>query len=129
MHLTCIDNWSYISGSEKTFDNNVKEFGGRVRKLKMDSAAGLSQLLLEKASFSFVYVDGCHEGFTAVLDMLISWRMLMVGGFMVVDDIRWTDPKVRIPPRIAWKAFALLKPPGLEVVHVFRQVIARKTCM
>lgn len=55
-----------------------------------------------------IYIDGGHRADCALLDLCLAWRLLKVGGIMIVDDLhldsvrrRRHDPKVRE----AWTAF------------------------
>jgi hypothetical protein len=40
----------------------------------------------ENREFDMIYVDGNHEAPHALFDMELSWRLLRVGGLLVVDD-------------------------------------------
>lgn len=55
--------------------------------------------------YDLIYVDGDHFGPAALADMVLAWRLLSVGGIMVVDDIhrRWLHGKSSV--REAWRAF------------------------
>lgn len=65
----------------------------------------LSHAVSGAEPYDFVYVDGDHEGVAALTDMIMAWRILGVGGIMVVDDIhrRWHRGHSKV--REAWKAW------------------------
>jgi predicted O-methyltransferase YrrM len=133
--LTCIDNWDgkydgpggcRAKTAEPLFNSNVAEWGHRIRKIKEDSIIALSWLISERAKFNFIYVDGCHEGFTVLSDLLQSWQLLENGGFLIADDYRWHGEGIVIPPSKAWDVFVSMNPPGFTHLHTFRQNIVRK---
>ncbi len=45
--------------------------------------------------FDLVYVDGGHDTLCAMLDMILLWKKLQVGGLMIVDDTdrRWHNAR------------------------------------
>jgi len=55
-----------------------------------DSKTLLSMLILNKASFDIIYVDGSHESFDVLVDGLLSSILLKKGGLLIFDDYRWT---------------------------------------
>ncbi|MCZ6464828.1 MAG: class I SAM-dependent methyltransferase [Proteobacteria bacterium] len=38
----------------------------------------------------FIYIDGCHEAACVLLDAVLSWDLLKVGGTMIFDDYVWS---------------------------------------
>lgn len=132
--LTCVDTWDGEDAmlkeqtllAEHNFDFNVRRYASKVRKIKESSDTALARLLPFPTKFSFIYVDGSHEGFDALTDLLLSWRLLHPGGYLVADDMRWKSQEVKVPPIEAWNAFVSMQPPGFEQLHLFRQGIARK---
>lgn len=139
-HLVCVDPWDGrhdIEGlktveARSLFQVNVDEWGDKVTALKMDSyqafplIQGRPQNLMIQNEFDFIYIDGCHEGITVLHDLLMSWRLLREGGFLVADDMRWHGKDIRISPRTAWSCFMAMDPPGLHLLHHHRQAIMRK---
>ena len=76
------------TGVEQVFYENLRKAGvaGRVAALKGDSVDRLLDLVMEKALFDLVYVDGSHRCIDCYTDMALSWRLLKMGGTMIVDD-------------------------------------------
>jgi predicted O-methyltransferase YrrM len=130
--LDCVDSWDtdpVLTGlrkAEECFDHNVREYGARVRKHKTASYPFLLRRNLESAPYDVIEIDGCHEGYNVLEDLVLSWPLLRPGGYLVVDDMRWDHENITTSPLAAWNAFAAVKPPGLTLVHFFRQAVARK---
>lgn len=86
---------------------------------------------LPKGHFDVVYVDGDHQGKSAITDAALAWPLLKPGGFMIFDDYRWDykDPKdkaTKLPARLGIDAFLHLWGSELELVHKDYQVIVKK---
>ena len=58
------------------------------------SDAELPKLLVngKQAYFDFIYVDGSHQAPDVLLDALLSFKLLRVGGLIGFDDYLWFDP-------------------------------------
>lgn len=37
--------------------------------------------------YDYVYVDGDHSAAGALFDMTVAWRLVRLGGLMVIDDV------------------------------------------
>lgn len=105
--IHCIDpgitaNGRYNLGSDK-----------RVHLHEDFSKNALVKLFLSGETFDLIYVDGEHNACVALQDILISWRLLRVGGIMVIDDyeMRADDP----PSYPSYKLFQ--KYPRLNFIH------------
>ena len=105
--LHCIDPWAYPEERfERHFDHNLalatRRGGGRMIKHKALSEEVLPTL--EAGSVDFVYVDGSHTAWDTLSDIVLSWRLLPVGGFMVCDDypletgIAFDQGEISYPP-------------------------------
>lgn len=42
--------------------------------------------------FDFIYVDGSHQAPDVLLDALLSFKLLRIGGLIGFDDYQWFDP-------------------------------------
>jgi predicted O-methyltransferase YrrM len=110
IEIYCIDTWedgiaydkntSYqgMSEIEKSFDfnigvakNNVGNLAS-VTKYKGFSVKALSRLvsLDEPPVFDFIYIDGSHRATDVLIDAVLSFQLLRVGGFLIFDDYLWT---------------------------------------
>jgi hypothetical protein len=130
--ITCLD--IFMLGNEGLFDANViRGYSHRVRKITSRSISALDGFATrEKRSFDLIYVDGSHERDDVMMDTLLSWRVLKVGGRLIWDDYeiltampgcfgRDQDPKPAIDAFLAWKEGEY------ELIHVGYQVIVKKT--
>jgi Methyltransferase domain len=113
--LTCVDTFTggseHISNAgysieldkiEGRFDANLKDYGGRVRKIKSTSALALSRLMAQNESFDLIYIDGSHKRDDVMIDSLLSWKLLNDGGVMIWDDYGGGD--------VDWPAEQLVSP-------------------
>lgn len=132
--LLCVDPWD---GTDKTlgiqtikayelFKGNTRRYGSRVSHIRDTSTRALAQFITQGRTFDVVFVDGDHEGLTALTDLVMSWHLLKNGGHLVMDDYGWTHEALRSLPKDAWHAFESVKPKGLEWDVVGRLVFARK---
>ena len=103
--ITCIDTWeggrehSDISMSEieKRYDYNMKillsKYEGRlaIRKIKARSHDALMGLLTEgeREIYDFAYIDGSHDACDVLLDALLAFKTVRVGGVVCFDDFLW----------------------------------------
>jgi hypothetical protein len=81
---------------EAIFWKNVASagMGSRIEGLKGDSVDVLLGLVERGERFDFVYVDGSHKCIDCYADMILGWRLLKVGGIMVVDDYTYQWERV-----------------------------------
>ena len=130
--ITCVDPWEqfakiYSESAEARFDLNV---AGRAEKHKMRSHQFLAKALAEGRRYDGIYVDGDHEARIALEDIVLSWRLLPVGGVMVIDDYEWPMPTGKehlLPPKPAVDAFLSIYGSRLRLLHKAWQVIVEKT--
>jgi predicted O-methyltransferase YrrM len=88
--LHCID--PYIT---KNGEYNLRQHLGDVIFYRAPSGEVLIDLIKGKVfNFDFVYVDGDHNACNLLEDLLLSWKLLKVGGIMLIDDYEMevTDP-------------------------------------
>lgn len=104
--LVCIDSWQggdglttqVVSDAERRFDHNVaiaiarSGHLARVRKFKSFSHDALVELLHEhgRGSFDMIYVDGSHQAPDVLIDSVLAFQLLRVGGLMIFDDYLWS---------------------------------------
>jgi predicted O-methyltransferase YrrM len=137
--VTCVDNFTGPAEyeaygtvvPEHRFDANVALVDAtRVRKLVGNTDRVLVELLGAGEQFDVVYVDASHRALDVMVDAVLSWKLLSVGGILIFDDYDWAsrgeDPLLRPAPAI--DAFLDLVERHSEIlVKHPRQVIARKT--
>lgn len=103
--ITCIDPFanaplSAFSGDtppalriiEHIFRSNVEKIKKpeqTVNVMPTLSFPALAQLIVDKAEFDFIYVDGSHHADDALADAVMSFGLLKSGGVMLFDDYMW----------------------------------------
>lgn len=77
--------------------------------------------------FDFMYIDGSHVGKDVLLDSVIGFELLKVGGVIIWDDYSWDIvPDELDRPKIAIDAFLKIYSRSLRVEFMQWQVIATK---
>lgn len=110
--LFCVDTWeggiehqaggaaeASMSDVEKRYEKNIRTALLEAKNVKLDkikaySDIALSSLLAEGklGYFDFIYVDGSHEAPDVLLDAVLSFKLLRVGGIIAFDDYLWSEP-------------------------------------
>jgi predicted O-methyltransferase YrrM len=125
-HVTCVDLFSPRRSA--TFDHNVSRHSGRVTKLPGRSAAVLDRLLADGRRYDVIYVDGSHRRIDVMVDSVLAWGLLQIGGIIIWDDylLDPAEPPAKRPQH-AIDAFFTAFRPCLHELHRDYQIIARKT--
>lgn len=76
---------------EQRFDRNLAAFNGRVTKLKGQSIQAFGKIVPVGTKFDVIYIDGSHERDIVMVDTLMAWAMLKVGGYLIWDDYAGGD--------------------------------------
>jgi cephalosporin hydroxylase len=130
LNLVCIDSWTGgeehvgidFNEIEDRFNNNITLAVTNpnlpnpvdVKKMKGWSHEVLASLLLDpnQEKFDLIYIDGSHQAADVLLDAVMSFKLLRVGGVMIFDDwliTNWEegqeDYDLLHHPQIAIKAF------------------------
>ena len=111
--IVCVDAWTdtqsqdpdvnmHYNGSAtpsddtfRIFQSNMKltNLSHHVRSMRGDSLSVLSSLVASNdIMFDIAYIDGSHDTFDVMGDVILAWRLLKVGGIMILDDARWVTP-------------------------------------
>jgi predicted O-methyltransferase YrrM len=77
-------NWNTV---KENFDHNTK--GKNVEPLRATSFEALTDMCKRNLKFDFVYVDGSHTAADVNLDLILSFKLLKVGGLLYCDDYLW----------------------------------------
>ncbi len=109
IELHCVDTWGGgiehiedgvdMEAVESRFDKNVamalkgKEKNVSLIKHKEQSELVLSKLISDgqRSTFDFVYVDGSHQAPDVLVDAVLGFKLLRVGGTMAFDDYLWAE--------------------------------------
>lgn len=137
VELHCVDTWAGGVGHgktamnevEKRFDRNLQVAGSRVEaakvfKYKAHSADALVQLLAQgkKEYFDFIYIDGSHQAPDVLTDCVLAFRLLKVGGVMVLDDYLWIVDSAGQLAQVGEEQFYNLPKPAIDAfVNIFQR--------
>ena len=139
LSLYCVDTWQgsadlspeRMKGVEQRFDQNVAlaiqraQGPVRVTKLSAPSRAALATLIATGCKpFDLVYVDGSHTAPDVLLDAVLSFQLIRIGGVMIFDDYLWSmePPQYADPlntPRLAIDTFVTTYARKLRVLPDF----------
>lgn len=105
LELFCLDTWAGgeelqgldFASIEARFDKNVKVAceGKQVAlvKAKGRSVVSLSTMISKNIrNFDLIYIDGSHLACDALVDAVLSFELLKVGGIMIFDDYNSPNP-------------------------------------
>jgi predicted O-methyltransferase YrrM len=110
--ITCIDPWLNYSQNEDSLnsygsESSVWKFGetkvkerflknitenGNLDKVKIIqelSDKALPILINENKKYDLIFIDGNHVAPYVLMDSVMSWPLLKVGGYMIFDDYDW----------------------------------------
>jgi predicted O-methyltransferase YrrM len=133
--ITAVDTWAgsdehvgdgRLGSIETRFDANVARFGHRVSKYKQ-SSLGYFVERQPKELFDLIYVDGSHFVDDVLIDALLAFRALKVGGILVFDDYIWNYyPNVRDNPGLAVNELLRLKRGSCRLLSVTSQLVLQR---
>ena len=113
IEIHCIDNWeggiehkqgeiweSDMAEIEARFAHNMNVATAKSsRAVELRIHKGLSNEELPKLVssnmqeyFDFIYIDGSHHAPDVLLDAILGFELLRVGGVMIFDDYLWQEP-------------------------------------
>lgn len=114
LQIDCVDTWAgavdlppgAMAGVEARFDANIKLAIDRAaapvsfRKIKKRSAPALAGLIAAgEEPFDLIYVDGSHTAADVMIDAVLAFQLLRVGGVMIFDDYLWSmEPALSVDP-------------------------------
>ena len=149
IELHCIDTWAggiehepgAMAAVERRFDNNVRQIGASaphavtVRKHKGMSSDVLARMLARgrREHFDLIYVDGSHQAPDVLLDALLWFQLLKVGGLLIFDDYNWSlsepgEEDFYLMPKPAIDAFVNIFQRKLSVLqYPLYQLYVKKT--
>lgn len=140
LELHCVDTWqgglehqpgqtaaADMNRVEHRFHLNVNtavaatKFPVRLEVHKARSDQAMPRLLCEKGAgyFDLAYVDGSHQAADVLWDALLAFKLLRVGGILVLDDYLWPGSAhhdVLLAPKIAIDAFTTVHSSKLRIL-------------
>ena len=90
--ITAIDLWN-DSDIELSFNKNTNKYLN-IKKIKSDSIIALRELNKNKEKFSYIYVDGYHDGTHVIVDAIEAFKLLDINGIMILDDFMQVDKNI-----------------------------------
>jgi predicted O-methyltransferase YrrM len=115
--------------------SNIK-LSGQTDRITM--IVGPSQTELKKLpveSFDLIYIDGSHMADDVLVDSVLAWQLLKVGGVIIFDDYLWdganytnrrTSMAPALLPRLAIDGFRASFTYEIQVLHNDFQLILKK---
>ena len=80
---------------QQNFEHNLNECQHKnVSYIRKHSQDGLIDLINQRVKAELIYVDGDHKASEVLTDLVLSWKLLQVGGIILCDDTttwRYTD--------------------------------------
>jgi predicted O-methyltransferase YrrM len=105
LQIHCVDTWEgavdlppeAMAGVEARFDRNVTLAISRaaapvsLHKIKRRSSLALSEYTARgEPPFDLIYIDGSHTAADVLVDAVLAFQLLRVGGVMIFDDYLWS---------------------------------------
>jgi hypothetical protein len=124
--LTAVD-WFANPDADARFDHNTTPFSGRLEKIKGTTCDALSRFATERRRFDVIYIDADHQFDAVMMDTILSWQLLRMGGYLIWDDYLWDPPDAPMfRTRLAIDAWLASRAPFIEPIFAGYQVCIRK---
>jgi Tfp pilus assembly protein PilF len=131
--ITCVDTWQggvehqnmerpILLLCQACFDVNVFLTGNLEKVIKKVGLSSDIMRLLPINSYDLIYVDGSHEAEDVLVDAVMAWGLLKVGGMIIFDDYG-LGGGVKHGVDVFLKFFAN----KLNLIHISFQVFIEKT--
>lgn len=118
---------------ERAFYTSINATGrqAQVETLKMMSYQALLQLSAQfqrKPHFDVVLIDASHEAADVMMDGVMAFPLLKVGGVMIFDDYKWEKlVQAYYRPKVAIDGFIEVMRPYVRVLRRGWQLLLEKT--
>jgi predicted O-methyltransferase YrrM len=138
--VDCIDPYTsdpttpQVTMDTKELFNRNREIGcheERIRHFDGRSLEVLSWMINEQeyfGNYDFIYVDGSHLATDVMVDAVLSWKLLKVGGIMIFDDYGMVELSCEgDPPSHAINSFLSVYREALQVLESGWRLVLLKT--
>lgn len=79
---------------KQNFLHNISVCANKnIKYMCKSSFDGLLELLNEKITAQFIYIDGDHRSSYVLEDLVLAFNLLPVGGIILCDDTNWVNSK------------------------------------
>lgn len=148
--ITCIDPWlnynqdadslnSYGSDTsqwkfgemkvKERFSHNITESGqtNKVKIIQDLSHHALPNLISQNKKYDLIFIDGNHVAPFVLMDSVMSWLILKVGGYILFDDYTWgLNYNVTLRPKKSIDSFCEIFSDYTDEIHSnYRKIIRR----
>lgn len=134
--IVCVDTWRGGEDMARfeddtlidTFRRNIEPWKDRVVMLRDDSRHAMRTNLDITDHFDVAYIDGGHTAANVLVDSVLTWQTLKVGGICIWDDYLWelwNDP-IR-QPKMGIDAFLQCYQGKYELIAKEWQVCVKRT--
>ncbi len=125
--LTAVDSF-WAAEAAARFDANLRGFADRVEVIRKLSVDALHGLIWEGRRFDLIHLDGTRERDLVMVDSVLAWKLLQVGGLLVWSGYRegrgWPD---EWRPKTGIDLFLRMQGGACKVLRRGDQVIVRRT--
>jgi predicted O-methyltransferase YrrM len=146
--LYCVDTWEgSVEYNNVNFDNiynkflkNIKSNSNYKENKVIISRKRSDKFLLEMTNmnqslvcnncllFDIIFIDASHDSRDVIMDSILSWRLLKVGGVLIWDDYIWEKmPKLNERPKMAIDSFLMMFEGNYKILSKTTQLIVQKT--
>ena len=148
--ITCVDPWlnygqgknslnSYgVSGMPWNFgETKVKErflknivesgYSDKVKIIQELSDRALPQLICQNKKYDLIFIDGNHVAPYVLMDSVMSWPLLKVGGYILFDDYSWgLNGDITLRPKKSIDSFTEIFSDYIEEVYTKNRKVIRR---
>lgn len=86
--LVCVDFFNPFFFSMR-FDHNIRVSGRSNQVTKLKGHADAIVYTLPLNYFDIIYIDGSHDAADVLMDAMLCWRRVKLGGIILFDDYLW----------------------------------------
>lgn len=118
---------SDIDNAHSVFKNNLEQFPykNNIEFMRTTSWKGLFELLKNNVQADLVYIDGDHRASYVLDDLVLSYKLVKVGGVILCDDsVSWVhtdknrEKQLQMSPRLAVDNFIQCYWDRIEILNL-----------
>ena len=106
------------------FNNNISVFKNRVKIFDSKSYNFFNN---HKKNYNLIYIDGSHYSGDLLIDLIKSFDILKLNGYLIIDDYLWKYYKcIKNNPNFAINTFIKLNSKSVRIIYLNEVVILNK---